>query len=66
VGLLKGERRGGSPTRPGVPRELVHQVPPGCRKMVMAALAVTGELLARVGAGDREPLWALSTVFQPL
>lgn len=27
----------------------------------MAALGVTGELLARDGAGDREPLWGLST-----
>ena len=66
MGLLKGERRDGSPTRPGVPGELVHQAPPGCRKMLMAALGVIGELLARDGAEDREPLWALSTVFRPL
>lgn len=62
MGLLKGEGRGGSPTRPGVPGSLCIR-PPGCRKMVMAALGVTGELLARDGAGDREPLWALSKCF---
>ena len=59
-------RKGREPHKTRCPRGACASGPLGCRKMVMAALGVTGELLARDGAGDREPLWVLSTMFQPL